>query len=132
MSNFEETFIDYKKAVSNLKKVMQDYAATDKENLFFIYVKNAAVKMFELAYDLAWKSLKHELEKNGVSVNSPRSAFVEGVRTGIIKEDEKWFDLIKMRNNAAHAYDTNLVEELLTTIPQHVYLFEELEITLDK
>lgn len=117
MSSKEEKINDFKIAVTNLKEIV-----TESETMI---VRDATIKRFELCYDLAWKCIKHTLSEQGVEIQTPRSAYVEAVRAGILKEDDVWFEIITMRNNATHSYDSYLANELYKKIPAYVDNFEE-------
>ena len=126
MSSFELTFEDFKKSVANLKQAISDFNNTDKENVFFVHIKNSMIKTFELTFDLAWKSLQKKLAADGTIANSPKGAFAAAIADGIIKEDVAWINLVQMRNLSVHTYEVALADELLITIPQHVTYFDEL------
>ena len=117
MSSKEEKIGDFELAIKNLKEIV-----TEPETLA---MRDATIKRFELCYDLAWKCLKHKLSEQGVEIQTPRSAYVEAVRVGLLKEENIWFEIIKMRNNAAHSYDTDLANELYIKIPEYVDEFDE-------
>ena len=135
MSSKEEKIGDFKLAISNLKDILDlknnsqmeliDNFNDETDDTIDFIMRDAAIKRFELCYDLAWKCLKHKLAEVGVDIQNPRAAYSESVRSGFLKDDGVWFEIIAARNNAVHSYDTDLANELYKKIPEYVDEFEE-------
>ena len=82
------------------------------------FTRDSAIKRFELAFDLAWKSIKTFLEARGISCNSPISCFREAYREGVIGLEDVWIDMVKTRNKTAYVYNEILAEETFGELPR--------------
>lgn len=67
---------DFKKAIHKLDEVLQ----LEKTEV----VRDAAIKRFELCFDLAWKSIKSYAQREGIECFSPRECFKTGFSLHII------------------------------------------------
>ena len=75
------------------------------------------VQIFAITFELAWKMLKDLLEaKDGVIAPSPRSAIKEAFVVGYIDEGHPWMDMLDARNEIAHVYDEERINELMGEI----------------
>lgn len=82
--------------------------STDKD-------KTAASKAFEYCYELSWKMLKRILNKRGIEdINSPKVIFREAAKDGLIEDPEVWFSFQRQRNLAAHTYDDENLEAVVS------------------
>ena len=70
--------------------------------------RNSSILCFILAYELAWKSLKWELERSGKEIKSPREALREAFQEKLIGTESEWMETLEYRNDATHAYDESL------------------------
>jgi nucleotidyltransferase substrate binding protein (TIGR01987 family) len=69
------------------------------------------IKIFELAFETAWKTLKDLLSYEGFDVNSPRAAIRQAFASGIIMDPKPWLDALESRNLLSHTYDQSTAEE---------------------
>ena len=74
------------------------------------------VKIFELTWDLAWKTLKDILEHAGHEITGPRDAIKQGFKNGLLESGDAWLDLLESRNLMAHIYDESKSAEIVQTI----------------
>lgn len=88
------------------------------------------VKLFELTFEVAWKTLKNFLEYRGVdqqllgSKDTIRAAF----RADLIAKGEDWMVMVKTRNQLTHRYDELAAKALLTQLQSStIPLFHALE-----
>ena len=96
------------------------------------------VKLFELTFELAWKTLKNYLEYAGVdqqllgSRDTIRTAF----RSGLLAAGEPWIAMLRLRNDLTHRYDqlkaTDLLHELKASILPLFLALENKLLTLDE
>lgn len=96
------------------------------------FIRDSAIKRFELAFDLSWKTIKAFLEEKGVACASPMTCFKEAYRQGLIEYDEQWIELVKTRNKTAHTYSEPLAEEVYSGLPAALELFHKLRSALRK
>ena len=93
-------------------------------------VRDAAIKRFELAFDLAWKAVKARLEEEGVSCASPLVCFKEAYRTGMLAFEEMWVEMVHTRNKTVHTYDLELAEQVYAVLPDMLAAFKKLSTAL--
>ena len=74
------------------------------------------IKDFELAYELAWKSLKAKLDYEGHETSSARNVFVKAFSLGIIADENIWLEMIDDRNLTVHAYDAAFAKKMCERI----------------
>jgi len=94
--------------------------------------RDGAIQRFEYCFDLAWKSLKHHLEKRGLmDLNSPRSVFSAAYAEGVIDDEAIWSIIILKRNASVHTYNQQLADSLFSELPTYYgnmsVLLEELK-----
>lgn len=119
MTKFEAVKKQFSEAVQNLSEIL------GKEKNEFM--RDASVKRFELAFDLAWKAVKEYLETaEGTKCASPKQCFREAYRNGLIEYSDKWLDFVDMRNKAAHIYHEALAEEIYAKLPEVLSHLEKL------
>jgi nucleotidyltransferase substrate binding protein (TIGR01987 family) len=75
--------------------------------------KAGAIQAFEFSYELAWKTMKRILQAKGIEARSPRDCFREAASIGMISDPKQWFIFIDKRNMTVHAYEENVVEEII-------------------
>jgi nucleotidyltransferase substrate binding protein (TIGR01987 family) len=90
------------------------------------------IKSFEIAYEMAWKTLKDLLYFEGYDVKSPRSTIQQAFESGYITSLEPWVEALESRNVLSHTYDKNTAseaEELIkkTYLPMLKAVLEKLE-----
>ena len=118
MTKFEALFQEFKEALSRFEE------ALNQEKTEFI--RDSAIKRFELVFDLSWKVIKVWLEEEGVSCTSPLGCFKEAYHQGIIEFEEIWVDMVKTRNKTVHTYNLELAEEIYTCLPNTLNAFKKL------
>ncbi|MBI2055825.1 MAG: nucleotidyltransferase substrate binding protein [Candidatus Sungbacteria bacterium] len=109
-SKYEAIRNEYQEAVIGLEEVLKK----PKDE----FMRDSAIKRFELAFDLAWKTIKAFLEDKGLSCTSPVSCFKEAYRQGLVEYDDAWIkELVETRNKTVHTYDEDLAEEVYAALP---------------
>ncbi|MDQ5890820.1 MAG: hypothetical protein QG604_694 [Candidatus Dependentiae bacterium] len=98
------------KAQENFELFRQDMV-TDRDHA-------GAIQAYEYCFELAWKTMKRVLEARGQIANSPREAFRLAAREGFIDNPEIWFDFMKERNRTVHCYDREVLDEVISYLPQ--------------
>ena len=99
-----------KKAYATLVKFME-HSRTEQEQA-------GIIQAFELCYELSWKMMKKFLYNEGIEVNSPRGAFREAAKNGIIKDVRLWFDFLEKRNETMHTYNEQILKNIIKVIPK--------------
>lgn len=88
--------------------------------------RDAAIKRFELAFELSWKLLQKHLREQGLDCQSPKSCFQAGLANKLITDEALATIMIADRNFSVHTYNEKFAEELLTRLPKYHVLFEDL------
>lgn len=87
---------------------LSDARGRDPQDKFIL---SGTVHMFNLSFDLSWKVMKDIItEFHGVleyPTGSPRETLRVAHSVGLI-DDDKWMEMLKVRNNLAHDYDGQL------------------------
>jgi len=90
---------DYKKALKRLEEAINENPRESK------VIIDGTIQRFEFTFELAWKLVKAVLNYYGTEANSPRSAIKEGYKMELIKNGERWIDMLEDRNLTSHIYD---------------------------
>lgn len=94
--------------------------------------RTGVVKLFELCYELSWKTLKKLLTFKGIEVNNPRDTFREAGIQNLIDHPKTWFDFIKKRNETVHKYGQELVESIYEILPEFKFELDKLLIKISE
>ena len=76
------------------------------------------IQAFEFCYELSWKIIKRYLHEDGISSNSPRTAFREAWINGYIKDAKQWFKFLDTRNITVHTYNEVVLREVMKVMPE--------------
>jgi nucleotidyltransferase substrate binding protein, HI0074 family len=81
--------------------------------------RDSAIKRFEIAFDIAWKTLKTYLEeKYGIICKSPKGCIREAFTQGLIEYDDYWLRIVDLRNNTVHIYSEYMADEVYEELPK--------------
>ncbi len=119
MSKKEALMKEFKDCVDNLDEVLKQ----PKNEI----IRDSAIKRFELAADMAWKTVKEVLATDfGVAVNSPKPAFREAFKQGLVEYEDDWIKLVDTRNETVHTYKEELAEKIYNELPKILELLQKL------
>ena len=111
MTKFESLLEDFEKILTKLDEVLK----LEKTEIN----RDSAIQRFEIAVDLAWKTLKTYLEEyKGIICRSPKGCFREAFSQGIIDYDDYWIKIIDFRNQTAHLYNEALADKIYDELPK--------------
>ena len=122
MERFNERKEDFFNACKRLEEAT-------KEEYSEITV-DAVLHRFEFTFELAWKTVKDYLDYLGFSYKngSPREVIQNGYKQGIIKDGEKWIEMMLARNTLPHMYDEQASREVYKKIiDEYLILLEDLK-----
>ena len=108
---WEQRFQNYEASLRELRGALDKTGYTNLE-------RAGLIKLFEISFELAWKTIKDLLFYEGYDVNSPKSALKQAFTNGIIVEGELWIKALDGRNLFSHTYDSALAEEAVELIKQ--------------
>jgi len=85
--------------------------------------KEGAIQRFEVAFELAWKTLKDYLEESGVLVNpgTPRNVIKEAFAAKLLEDAQVWIDMMLHRNLLSHTYDSKVFEVVLRAVAERYF-----------
>jgi len=107
----EKLTIDLEKILLKLEEVL----SLEKSEIN----RDSAVKRFEIAFDIAWKTLKTYLEeKYGIICKSPKGCTREAFTQGLIDYDDYWLKIVDLRNSTVHIYSEYMADEVYEELPK--------------
>jgi nucleotidyltransferase substrate binding protein (TIGR01987 family) len=85
--------------------------------------KEGAIQRFEVAFELAWKTLKDYLEESGIVMNlvTPRVVIKEAFAAKLLDDGQVWIDMMLHRNLLSHTYDVTVFEAVLRTVAERYF-----------
>lgn len=79
--------------------------------------KQGVIQSFEYTHELAWNVLKDFLENSGIqNLYDSRDVSREAFKSGLIKNEESWMNMIKSRHQTTHSYNEATAEEIFNFI----------------
>jgi len=126
---WKQRFSNYNKALSNLHGVIDDYRQGDMS----VVEKVGMIKFFEMAYELAWLTMKDYYEEQGeANIQGSKDAIRLGFKRGLITNGESWLDMVKSRRLSVHTYDESTADEIAEKISNtYINLFIQLQTRLN-
>ncbi len=100
------------------------------------FVLSGTVQKFSLTFDIAWKVMKDIAVKyfavQDFAAGSPRECLRMAYSLKLI-DDDRWLDMLRMRNNLTHDYDGTLANKAFSVIVnEYLELFEIFGVTAEK
>jgi nucleotidyltransferase substrate binding protein (TIGR01987 family) len=94
--------------------------------------RTAAIKNFELTFELSWKAMKRLLEfREAESLASTTAVIKKAFSYGLILNENDWLEIIRLRNKAVHTYGEvlamNVYENLSSTIKNFESCLEKMK-----
>jgi nucleotidyltransferase substrate binding protein (TIGR01987 family) len=110
---WKQRFQNYESAMSLLREAIAR-GIEDMSDL----EKAGAIQRFEFSFELAWKTLKDYLEREGTVLElvTARGVLKEAFRARILSDGQVWIDMLDHRNLLSHTYDEHLFESALAAI----------------
>jgi nucleotidyltransferase substrate binding protein (TIGR01987 family) len=107
MNRWEQRFENFLDAFGELEK------ALEIQDMRFVELAGT-IKLYELAFELSWKSMKdysEDIEKMSTS-GSPRSVIftMREIQLFSDEETEIWMEALESRNSLAHTYNETLAK----------------------
>lgn len=124
MTKYQATLQEFYDALKRFEEVLKEEETE--------FIRDSAIKRFELVFDISWKVIKAFLEDRGATCTSPLGCFKEAYREGILEFDEVWVGMVQTRNKTVHTYDQELAEEVYAKLPETLIAFKKLLDALKK
>lgn len=106
---WKQRFYNFERAYQLLERTLEIKTPTEAE-------RGGLIQFYEMAFELAWKTLKDYLTEQGFDVNSPREALKQGYQANIIENGHLWLPALVYRNLTVHTYDENKAKEVEASI----------------
>ena len=111
---WRQRFQNFEKAFQQLSKAANIKTPSETE-------RAGLIQIFEITFELAWKTLKDYLEKEGFQVQSPRETIKQAYQAGFIQEADIWLEALESRNLTTHTYDEAVAEKVSKMIHDHFF-----------
>lgn len=112
---FSRRFLSFCKSLDALAEARQ-------RDLTDSFVLSGTGAKFSITFDLSWKVMKDILVQYYAITNfvagSPREVLKESFQANLISDD-KWMEMLKVRNELAHDYDGEIVKEHCNAIVEN-------------
>lgn len=106
-SKYINRYHTFCRSLKNLEKSLDADAKAD-------FVLEGTVLNFTFTFDIAWKVMKDILVKEfGIldfAIGSPRETLQQAFVNGIV-DDDRWMQMLRVRNQLAHDYDGTFAKE---------------------
>jgi nucleotidyltransferase substrate binding protein (TIGR01987 family) len=130
-------FLEALKTLEDILKVFFEYKtlyaahSTEKNEQFFLIVRDATIQRFEYCTDFIWKVLKvylEDIEKVYVESFSPRGVVRAAVNGGFISESEgsELMRMVDSRNKTSHIYHEAIADDIANKIPAYYVLIKKI------
>jgi len=75
--------------------------------------RQGLIQAFESTHELAWNVMKDYFAYQGnTAITGSRDAIREAFQKGLIEDGEGWMEMIRSRNQTAHAYNEKVAAEI--------------------
>jgi nucleotidyltransferase substrate binding protein (TIGR01987 family) len=101
---FQQRLSDFNRIYEKLQAV---FAEPESE-----LIRDAAIQRFEIAYELAWKTMKLWLAGKDIDVRNAKDTLRAALEQGIIDDGNAWARLHEMRNMTSHVYDEGVAQRV--------------------
>ena len=100
------------------------------------FVLSGTSAKFSITFDLSWKVMKDILVQyyaiTGFVAGSPREVLREAYKANLIS-DNAWMEMLKVRNELTHDYDSEIVKEYCNRIVEkYIDLFYDLRAAVEQ
>lgn len=121
----------YMKRYESFRNSLRSLAEAKERDMDDPFVLSGTGAKFSITFELAWKVMKDILVQRYSIINfvtgSPKEVLRQAFKAGLIA-DERWMEMLKVRNGLAHDYDGLVIKESCRAIVDaYIDVFYELE-----
>lgn len=121
----------YMKRYESFRNSLRSLAEAKERDMDDPFVLSGTGAKFSITFELAWKVMKDILVQRYSIINfvtgSPKEVLRQAFKAGLIA-DERWMEMLKVRNGLAHDYDGLVIKESCRVIVDaYIDVFYELE-----
>jgi nucleotidyltransferase substrate binding protein (TIGR01987 family) len=97
-------------------------------------IREGFIQRFEVAFDLAWKTLRDFLVFEGIAVQpTPRAVIKEAFSADMLSNGQTFIEMLDARNLMSHTYDEETFNTVFLQIQQNFYpALEALRVFLEE
>ncbi len=106
---WQQRYSNFSRAFKFLKNSLNIEEPSDTE-------RAGIIQFYEVAFELAWKTLKDYLTNEGYLVKTPRDTIKTAFQNEFISDGHAWLEALISRNLAAHTYDEKMAKEMVYKI----------------
>ena len=99
-----------------LQRLNEALAETDDNPLII----DGTIQRFEFTIELFWKTLKRLLDLNNIQALTPKETLKQAYKIGWLKDEEKWLQMYKDRNQTSHVYNEDKAKEIYEHIKKNI------------
>lgn len=123
----------YNNFCNSLQNLLEIY---DFEEPYNNVVLTGLVGLYEICFEQSWKAMKETLYSSGITMaatGSPKAIIKEAYRNGMVDDEQLWLDALADRNNAAHAYNRVIAEDIVENAKEkYVAMFQKLKSCIEE
>lgn len=125
----------FEKRYTSFRNSLDALAEARERDMTDSFVLSGTSAKFSITFDLAWKVMKDILIQYYQIISfvagSPREVLREAFKVDLI-EDDLWLEMLKVRNQLTHDYDSEIVKKYCKKIVEdYIDLFYEFEKNVD-
>lgn len=125
----------YRRRFVSFGNSLDALAEARQRDLTDSFVLSGTGAKFSITFDLAWKVMKDILVQHyaiiGFVAGSPKEVLKEAFKVNLISDDA-WLDMLRVRNELAHDYDSEIVKTHCRTIVEdYIDLFYEFKMAVN-
>jgi len=119
----------YIRSLTNLSEALKETASREPSKL----ERQGIVKLFELCYELAWKTLQDYLRAVGYEDDAgPKPVLRRAFELGLVPDGELWAEIHRARNEGAHVYNEDTARRVAKAVRSSYFTaLQELARTLE-
>jgi nucleotidyltransferase substrate binding protein (TIGR01987 family) len=123
-----QRFNNFNKALNKLESAIDTYKDDETNEI----IRVGMIKYFEMAYELAWNTMKDYYEDQGeTGIQGSKDAIKLAFSRGLIGDSENWFKMVESRKLSVHTYDEETADEIADEIVKvYLGLFVQLQTRL--
>jgi nucleotidyltransferase substrate binding protein (TIGR01987 family) len=119
-TRYRERLENYTKALGHLHEALAIATPSQTELA-------GTIQLFEVVFELGWKTMKDYLESKGFMVNNPRDVIKQAFEVQVVTDGEGWLKALADRNATTHLYDEGEMQRIVEKIKNsYVHLFNAL------
>ncbi len=110
---WQQRFANFNRALAKLEAAVKGQEPESLSEL----EKEGLIQRFEYTHELAWSVMKDYLSYQGNTlIGGSRDATREAFKIDLMEDGEMWMDMIKSRNQSAHTYNEETVEDIFQKV----------------